>query len=58
LGTELTDIPGIGKKTAEQLLTTFKSVNKIKKQTEESLTAVIGKAAAKKVHSYFYPKLD
>jgi len=58
LGTELTDIPGIGDKTAELLLTTFKSVNKIKKQTEESLTNVIGKAAAKKVNSYFNPKLD
>lgn len=58
LGTQLTDIPGIGKKTAEQLLTTFKSVNKIKKQTEESLASVVGKAAAKKVHTYFNPILE
>jgi len=58
LGTELTDIPGIGKKTAELLLTTFKSVNVIKKQSEESLANTVGKAAAKKVYSYFNPKLD
>ncbi len=58
LGTELTDIPGVGKKTAELLLTNFKSVNKIKKQTEESLASVAGKAAAKKVYSYFNPELD
>lgn len=53
LGTELTDIPGIGKKTSEQLLTTFKSVNNIKKQTQQSLETVVGKANAKKVFSYF-----
>ena len=58
LGTELTDIPGIGNKTAELLLTTFKSVNKIKKQNEDSLVNVIGKAAARKVYSYFNPDLD
>ncbi|MDF1697060.1 MAG: excinuclease ABC subunit UvrC [Saprospiraceae bacterium] len=58
LGTELTDIPGIGKKTAEQLLTTYKSVNRIKKQTEDSLATVVGKSAAKKVFTYFNPELD
>ena len=58
LGTELTDIPGIGKATSELLLTTFKSVKNIKKQTEESLANTVGKAAAKKVYSYFNPKLD
>lgn len=58
LGTELTDIPGIGDKTAELLLTTFKSVINIKKQTEDSLSSVVGKAAAKKVYKYFNPDLD
>ncbi len=58
LGTELTDIPGIGNKTAELLLTTYKSVNKIKNQTEESLTGIVGKAAAKKVYFYFNPNLE
>jgi len=58
LGTELTDIPGIGKKTANLLLTTYKSVNKVKKQTQESLATVIGKANAKKVYTYFNPDFD
>jgi excinuclease ABC subunit C len=55
IGTELTYIPGIGEKTAKLLLTTFKSVNKIKDQTTQSMTEVIGPAAAKKVHAYFHP---
>ncbi|MFT6336000.1 MAG: excinuclease ABC subunit C, partial [Halioglobus sp.] len=55
LGTELTDIPGIGKKTANLLLTTYKSVNKVKKQSVDSLSSVIGKANAKKVFKYFNP---
>ncbi|MFT4533899.1 MAG: excinuclease ABC subunit C [Saprospiraceae bacterium] len=55
LGTELTDIPGIGKKISNLLLTTYKSVNKIKTQSEDSLTGVIGKANAKKVYKYFNP---
>ena len=53
--TELTDIPGIGEKTAELLLANFKSVKKIKQQTEDSLINTVGKAAAKKVFSYFNP---
>lgn len=55
LGTQLTDIPGVGKKTANLLLTTYKSVNKIKLQTEDSLASVVGKANAKKVYYYFNP---
>jgi excinuclease ABC subunit C len=58
LSTELTDIPGIGKKTANLLLTTYKSVNKVKKQSEESLSTVIGKANAKKVIKYFNPDFE
>ena len=58
IGTELTDIPGIGNKTAEQLLTEFKSVNKIKKQSKEALQKIVGKSAASKVYSYFNPDLD
>lgn len=58
IGTELTDIPGVGDKTAELLLSNFKSVNKIKKQTEESLAQVVGKAAARKVYLYFHPELE
>lgn len=58
LGTELTDIPGIGKKTANLLLTTYKSVNKVKKQTIESLSSVIGNANGKKVFKYFNPDFN
>ncbi|NOX66092.1 MAG: excinuclease ABC subunit C, partial [Chlorobi bacterium] len=40
--TELTEIKGIGIKAAEKLLTNFKSVNEIKKQSEDELTKVVG----------------
>lgn len=47
--TELEDIPGIGKKTADKLLLHFKSVKKIKEATLEELTQLIGKSAAEKI---------
>lgn len=56
--TQLTDIPGIGKKTANLILATYKSVNRVKEQTEVSLATVIGKANAKKVYAYFHPKFE
>jgi excinuclease ABC subunit C len=51
--TELTGIEGIGETTAEKLLTHFGSVIKVKEATAEELEAVIGKAATKKVKTYF-----
>ena len=51
--TELTDIKGIGTKAAEKLLTHFKSVNEIKKQSEEEISKVIGRAKAKLIVDYF-----
>lgn len=51
--TELTGIEGIGEKIAEKLLTHFGSVTKIKTATKEDLEAQIGKAAAKKLITYF-----
>jgi excinuclease ABC subunit C len=51
--TELTGIEGIGEKISEKLLTHFGSVVKIKEATAEELTEIIGKAATKKVISYF-----
>jgi excinuclease ABC subunit C len=51
LQSELTDIPGIGQKTAEKLLQHFGSVAQIRAASEESLTEVVGKAAAAKVVS-------
>ncbi|MEN5193973.1 excinuclease ABC subunit UvrC [Sphingobacterium faecium] len=38
---ELEDIPGIGKTTVEKLLTTFKSVKKIKEAPEEELKKIL-----------------
>lgn len=43
----LDDINGIGEKTKDTLIKKFKSVKRIKEQTEEELTEVIGKAKAK-----------
>ena len=51
--TELENIEGIGKATAESLLREFKSVKKIKEATTEQLVAVIGNAKAKVVKDYF-----
>ncbi|MEM6964026.1 MAG: excinuclease ABC subunit UvrC [Bacteroidota bacterium] len=53
LGTELTDIPGIGNKTAEKLLQYFKSVKKLKAAPPEEVEMVIGKSASQKVLNYF-----
>jgi len=51
--TELTQIPGIGDKTAEKLLTYFGSVKKVKTALESELIELIGKASTEKVLSYF-----
>jgi len=47
--TEIEEIPGIGKKTADKLLAHFKSVRKIKDASLEELTEVAGKSAAEKI---------
>jgi excinuclease ABC subunit C len=47
--TEIEEIPGIGKKTADKLLAHFKSVKKIKEASIEELTEVAGKGAAEKI---------
>lgn len=47
--TEIEEIPGIGKKTADKLLAHFKSVKKIKEASIEELTEVAGKSAAEKI---------
>jgi excinuclease ABC subunit C len=53
---ELETIPGIGKATADQLLKSFKSVKNIQILTVDEVAAVIGKAKATIVHSYFVEK--
>jgi excinuclease ABC subunit C len=50
---ELEQIEGIGKKTADQLLKQFRSVNKIRQLSEEELTAVVGAAKARIIHAHF-----
>ena len=56
LKTELTDIKGIGKLTAELLLQEFGSVLKIKKLEKEAIANTIGQAKAEIVFKYFKNK--
>ena len=51
--TELTEIPGIGAKTADKLLQHFGSVARLREATPEALEAVAGRSAAEKVAAYF-----
>jgi excinuclease ABC subunit C len=53
---ELEGIPGIGDKTATELLKEFRSVNNIKTLTERELTRAIGASKARVVYSYFHPE--
>lgn len=53
LKTELTEIPGIGAKTAEKLLRHFGSVARLREADAEEVAQVAGKAAAEKVRGYF-----
>lgn len=53
LVSELTNIKGIGKESAKQLLTQFKSVKRIREASLESLAAIVGEARAKLVKEYF-----
>ncbi len=46
-GTGLTDLPGIGNKTANKLLAKFKSIRKITEAGEEEIAKLIGPAKAK-----------
>ena len=47
--TELETIPGIGKKTADKLLSHFKSFKKIKNASFEELEAIAGKSVAESI---------
>ena len=50
--TELEDIPGIGPRTAEELLREFRSVQRIKEASLEALAALIGEAKAIRVKEH------
>ena len=52
---ELENIPGIGDKTATEMLKAFRSVKNIKTLTERELTKVIGASKARIVWGYFNP---
>lgn len=51
--TELTQIKGVGEKTAQKLLSNFGSVQSVKKATLEELKADIGDVMGRKVFDYF-----
>ena len=50
---ELNDIKGIGKQTAEKLMLELKSIKNIKEASLETLEKIVGKAKAKVVWEYF-----
>lgn len=54
LATELTDIDGVGTKTAQKLLKELGSVKKIKKAGMEELEALVGKKVAANIFAYFH----
>jgi len=53
---ELEDIPGIGSKTAQTLLQTYRSVAKVKQMTFRELTLTLGASKARLVFEYFHPE--
>jgi len=53
LKTELENIPGIGKTTADKLLRHFKSVKRIKEATEDELASIVNKTQLKTLTEYF-----
>ncbi|HYE56813.1 MAG TPA: excinuclease ABC subunit UvrC [Chitinophagaceae bacterium] len=50
---ELENIKGIGKNTADNLLKTFKSVQRVKELSEEELVNAVGRSKAKIIRDYF-----
>jgi len=54
LGTELESIPGIGEKTAVELLKNFRSVARIAKAKKEELEEVVGQAKAGLIYEHYH----
>ncbi|WP_395625797.1 excinuclease ABC subunit UvrC [Daejeonella sp.] len=53
LATELENVPGIGRSTAEKLLRHFKSVKKVKEAAENELLELLNKTQTKAILEYF-----
>ncbi|MFA0961763.1 excinuclease ABC subunit UvrC [Roseivirga sp. BDSF3-8] len=51
--TELEEIEGVGKTTADKLLKHFKSVKKVREANVEELSAIVGSDKAGRIRSYF-----
>jgi excinuclease ABC subunit C len=56
--TELTEIDGIGKKTATDLIKIFGSVKQVKASGVEQLQEAIGEKKGESVYNYFNQKAD
>jgi excinuclease ABC subunit C len=50
---ELEEIPGVGEKTIEMLLSRLKSVKRIKESSLETLEEILGKSKAKVIYDFF-----
>ena len=55
---ELETIPGIGSRTIEALLQSFKSVTKIKQLTQRELALAVGSAKARVVWEFFHKQME
>ncbi|MFN0216714.1 MAG: excinuclease ABC subunit UvrC, partial [Saprospiraceae bacterium] len=58
LKTELTEIPGIGKKTSEKLLAHFGSLARVRGAEKQEVEKLIGKVAASKLAGYFEGEIN
>ncbi|WP_419212947.1 excinuclease ABC subunit UvrC [Maribacter sp. X9] len=54
INSELEGIEGVGEKTAQQLLQTFKSVKRIKEASIDSLSQTVGPSKARKIYESFH----
>ena len=54
LKTELTDIEGVGEKTAQKLLKEFGSVARIREAAKEELTDLLGSVTGERVYAYYH----
>ncbi len=58
VGSELDDIPGIGRATADKLLRHFGSAAQVRRATEHELVQVAGRAAARRLKAHFSASAD